>query len=631
MTRISVIEIFGGCTNGVKLDKYTIKNKINIITKSILEGEFMCGIIGYVGKNNALPIVLNGLKNLEYRGYDSSGIAYLKENKYEIIKSEGKIKNLEAILPNDVSNMAIGHTRWATHGKANTINAHPHHVGKITLVHNGIIENYQEIKTFLEEKGYNFISETDTEIVAGLIDYYYNLDNDLTKTLDRLKREVRGSYALVIMIEGINKLYAIRSKSPLIVGIGESEYYLASDVPAILDYTKKYFLLDEQEICVLDNNGYVVLKENSEIEKEIKEFTADIGSVYKDGYDHFMLKEIHEQPRVVDNLISLILNRDTIDLSKYKTIQIVACGSAYHAGMVGKNLIEKYLGIRTEVYVASEYRYGKIFYDEDTLFIAISQSGETADTLASLMLAKEHGIKTLGIINTVGSSIAREVDEVLYINAGIEMAVATTKAYVLQVLMFSLLVYKSLKENNKLSIEECNKILDELKKLGSYLEEILETNISELTEKLYKKENIFFIGRQIDYALCLEASLKLKEISYIHSEAYAAGELKHGTISLISENTPVIGIVTDKDISEKTISNIKEVKSRGAYVLLIVDSSINISDDIYDDIIRINSVNEFIMPILTIVPLQLLSYNIAKSRGCDIDKPRNLAKSVTVE
>lgn len=591
----------------------------------------MCGIIGYIGKNNALPIVLNGLKKLEYRGYDSSGIAYLKNNKYEIIKAVGKIKNLESILPNDVSNMAIGHTRWATHGKANTINAHPHQVGKITLVHNGIIENYQEIKTFLEEKGYHFISETDTEIIAGLIDYYYSIDNDLTKTLDRLKKEIHGSYALAIMVDGINKLYAIRKKSPLIVGINKKEYYLASDVPAILDYTRKYFLLDEDEVCILDNDNYLVLKDNKKVSKEIKEFNTDIGSVYKDGYEHFMLKEIHEEPRVINNLISIILNRKTIDLSKYKTIQIVACGSAYHAGMIGKNLIEKYLGTKTEVYIASEYRYGKIFYDEKTLFIAISQSGETADTLASLMLAKEHGIKTLGIINTVSSSIAREVDEVLYINAGLEMAVATTKAYVLQVLMFSLLVYKSLKENNKLSEEESEKILAELKNLGNYLEESLESNISKLTKKLSKKDNIFFIGRQIDYALCLEASLKLKEISYIHSEAYAAGELKHGTISLISDDVPVIGIVTDKDISEKTISNLKEVKSRGAYVLLVIDSCINVSDDVYDDIIRINSTNEFIMPILTILPLQLLSYHIAKSRGCDIDKPRNLAKSVTVE
>ena len=333
----------------------------------------------------------------------------------------------------------------------------------------------------------------------------------------------------------------------------------------------------------------------------------------------------------MDNLISLILNRDTIDLLDYKNIQIVACGSAYHTGMVGKYLIEKYLNIKVDVYVASEYRYGKIFYDDKTLFIAISQSGETADTLASLMLAKSHGIKTLGIINTVGSSIAREVDEVLYINAGIEMAVATTKAYVLQVLMFSLLVYKSLVNNNLINDKEKDIIFNEFKNLGDVLEKILEQDYSLLVDKLYNKENIFFIGRQVDYALCMEASLKLKEISYIHSEAYEAGELKHGTNSLISDNTPVIGIVTDGDISEKTISNIKEVKSRGAYVLLVVNEKINVSDDIYDDIITISDGSDFIKPILTIVPLQVLAYYIALSRDCDIDKPRNLAKSVTVE
>ena len=591
----------------------------------------MCGIIGYIGKKNALPIVLTGLKNLEYRGYDSSGIAYLKDNKINIIKKEGKIKNLEEILPNEISNMAIGHTRWATHGKANTINAHPHNVGKITLVHNGIIENYQELKKFLEEKGYTFKSETDTEIVAGLIDYYYEIDKNPLTTLERLKNEVRGSYALAIMFNDINKLYAVRFKSPLIVGIGEEEFYLASDVPAILDYTKKYFLLDENEICVLTDKEYKVLKDNIEIEKEIKEFNNSISSVYKDGYDHFMLKEIHEQPKVVDNLVSLILNRDTIDLTKYNNIQIVACGSAYHAGMIGKVLIEKYLGIKTNVYIASEYRYGKIFYDDKTLFVAISQSGETADTLASLMLAKEHNIKTLGIINTVSSSIAREVDEVLYINAGIEMAVATTKAYVLQVLMFSLLVYKGLVNKKLISEEEQNELVNEFKNLGNILEEILKKDLSMLTDKLYNQEDVYFIGRQIDYALCMEASLKLKEISYIHSEAYPGGELKHGSISLISDNTPVVAIVTDESISEKTISNIKEVKSRGAYVLLVISDNIEVSNDIYDDIIRVKNCNDLINPIITILPLQILSYYVALKRGCDIDKPRNLAKSVTVE
>lgn len=591
----------------------------------------MCGIIGYVGKNNALPIVLNGLKNLEYRGYDSSGMAYKLDSEIKIVKKEGKIKNLEDILPNDYSNMGIGHTRWATHGKANTVNAHPHSVGNITLVHNGIIENYQEIKTFLEDKGYSFVSETDTEIVTGLIDYYYHIDGDLLKTLSRLKELIHGSYALVIMNKDNDKIFAIRVKSPLIVGINDNETFLASDVPAILSYTKKYFLLEENEICVVDKNGYSVYLDNNTINKEILEFNDSIGSAYKDGYSHFMLKEIHEQPRVTDNLISLLLSRDTIDLLDYKNIQISACGSAYHAGMVGKYLIEKYLNIRVDAYIASEYRYGKIFYDQDTLFIAISQSGETADTLASLMLAKEHNIKTLGIINTVGSSIARNVDEVLYINAGLEMAVATTKAYTLQVLMFSILVYKTLVKHHLISEEEQVSLLKEIKMLGEYLENSLENDLNKLSDRLSKHDNIFFIGRQIDYALCLEASLKLKEISYIHSESYPAGELKHGTISLISENTPVIGIITDKDISEKTISNIKEVKSRGAYVLLVIDESINVNDDVYDDIIKIPCCNDFIRPILTIVPLQVLAFNIALSRGCDIDKPRNLAKSVTVE
>ena len=590
----------------------------------------MCGIIGYRGKQNALPIILNGLKNLEYRGYDSSGIAFQKNNKIEIIKKEGKICNLESILPNDVSNIAIGHTRWATHGEATSINAHPHNVGKITLVHNGIIENYQELKSFLIEKDYKFKSETDTEIITGIIDYYYNLDQDILKVLKRLDTLARGSYALGIMVEGDNKIYALRKKSPLIVGISEDGLFIASDVPAILDYTKKYFLLEEEEICILGDICHVYLN-GKEVQKEIKEFTTNIGSSKKDGYPHYMLKEINEQPSVIENLISSILNKETTDLTKYKNIQIVACGSAYHSGMIGKYLIEEYLNIKTDVYIASEYRYSKMFYSKDTLFIAISQSGETADTLASLLLAKEHGIHTLAIINTVGSSIARNADEVLYINAGLELAVATTKAYSLQVLMLSLLVYKSLNQHNLLEKKELYDILENFKQLPSLIKQVLEYDFGCLTDKLYKHENIFFIGRQIDYALCLESSLKLKEISYIHSDTYPAGELKHGTISLIDNSTPVIAIVTNNNISEKTISNIKEVKARGAYVLLLVTENILVSNDIYDDIIKIKKTTTFTSPIITIVYSQLLSYYIALKRGCDIDKPRNLAKSVTVE
>jgi len=581
----------------------------------------MCGIIGYKGKENALPIVIHGLKNLEYRGYDSSGIAYFNNGKIKIYKKEGKIVNLESILPDDYSNLAIGHTRWATHGIANTVNAHPHRQGKITLVHNGIIENYRELKEMLEEKGYNFVSDTDTEIVAGLIDYYYNKENNMIKALNHLRIMVRGSYALGILVDGDDKLYATRLKSPLIVGVKDDDLFIASDVPAILDYTKNYFLLDDYDICVI-NGGYKVYNKNKLVEKEILTFNDSIGTAQKDGYEHFMLKEIHEQPKVVENLISLLLNTDTIKLSNYDYIQIVGCGSAYHAGLVGKYIIEKELNIKTECFIASEYRYGKIFKTDKTLFIAISQSGETADTLASTIRAKEMEIHTLGIINTQGSSIARECDDVLYINAGIECAVATTKAYSLQALMFSLLVYKETNKNN---------IKDEYNKLPNDLNKILDKDYHDIVKRIYRHEDIFFIGRQNDFALCMEGSLKLKEISYLHSEAYAAGELKHGTISLIEKGTPVIAVVTDPDIAEKTISNIKETKARGAYVLMISREDIDVNPDAYDDIVKIPNYSIYTNSLLVIEILQMMAYYVALSRGCDIDKPRNLAKSVTVE
>lgn len=581
----------------------------------------MCGIIGYKGKENALPLVIHGLKNLEYRGYDSSGIAYFNNGKISIYKEAGKIVNLEKILPEDNSNLAIGHTRWATHGIANSTNAHPHRQGKITLVHNGIIENYRELKEMLEDNGYKFISDTDTEILAGFIDYYYNIEKDMVKALTHLKLMVRGSYALGILVDGDDKLYATRLKSPLIVGVGDNGLFIASDVPAILDYTKNYFLLDDYDICVLDSD-YKVFNSNKVVNKEILTFNDSIGSAQKDGYEHYMLKEIHEQPKVVENLISLILNTDTIKLSDYDYIQIVGCGSAYHAGLVGKYIIEKHLNIKTECFIASEYRYGKIFNTDKTLFIAISQSGETADTLASTIKANEMGLHTLGIINTQGSSIARECDEVLYINAGIECAVATTKAYTLQALMFSLLVYKETKDNS---------IREEYNRLPLELEKLLDKDYHNTVKRIYRHEDIFFIGRQNDFALCMEGSLKLKEISYLHSEAYAAGELKHGTISLIEKGTPVIAIVTDNDIAEKTISNIKETKARGAYVLLITKDNIEVNNDVYDDIIRIPDYSIYTNSLLVIEVLQMIAYYVALSRGCDIDKPRNLAKSVTVE
>ncbi len=578
----------------------------------------MCGIIGYIGKKNSIPIIIEGLKNLEYRGYDSSGIAYLKDNKVSIVKEEGKISKLESILPKGISNIAIGHTRWATHGAPNKINAHPHKVGKITLVHNGIIENYQELKKFLMEKGYTFKSDTDTEIVAGIIDYYYALDEDIHVTLSHLKDIVKGSYALAILVDGIDKIYAVKYKSPLIIGITKDGYMLASDIPAILSETNKYIILEDNDICEISDT-LNIFNNYKKIKREELEYLDSYDSALKNGYAHYMLKEINEEPFLVDRLVGLLDKEKTINLKKYSNIEIVACGSAYHAGLVGKYLIEKYLNIKTDVYIASEYRYSKMFYNKKTLFISVSQSGETADTIASLNLAKEHGIHTLGIVNTVKSTIARLSDEVLYINAGIECAVATTKAYSLQCLMFAILVNKCLKKKYNLN------------NISKHMESLLTFDYKKIANKLYKKEDIFFIGRQIDYALTMEASLKIKEISYIHSECYAAGELKHGTISLIEKDTPVISIITDNNILDKTISNLKEVKARGAYVLIVSSINLDKYDDLYDDVIYIDKINDLVEPILAILPLQLLAYNVALLRGCDIDKPRNLAKSVTVE
>jgi len=584
----------------------------------------MCGIIGYIGKKSSLPIILNGLKSLEYRGYDSSGIAYKFNNNIKIVKETGKIVNLEKIMDDDYSNIGIGHTRWATHGKPSCENSHPHQVGDVVIVHNGIIENYQELKDFLISKNYEFKSETDSEIVAGLIDYYYQTNKNILEVLERLKKELIGSYALGIMFSDDENLYAMKNQSPLIVGKGDNEYFIASDVPAILDYTKKYYLVDDYEIVKLTNNKVEFYNDNKLIEKELLTFDFKLDVAKKNGYKHFMLKEINEEGEVVSNLYHLLKQNnfnDLPDLSKYSEIDIIACGSAYYSGMVSKYLIEKYLDIRVNVCIASEYRYQKHIKVNNKIVILISQSGETADTIACLKIAKEFNYDTLGIVNVVGSTIARMVDKVLYINAGCEIAVATTKAYVLQVFMLSLIVYKNMKNKENINFEQLKELIN-LMIMKEY---------TKFVDKLYKHDNIFFIGRLIDYALCLEGSLKLKEISYIHSEAYQAGELKHGTISLITEGMPVVGIVTDLEIASKTISNIKEVKARGAYVLLIVREGIEVSGDLYDDIIVIPSVSDLIMPMLTVIPLQLIAYYVADKRNCDIDKPRNLAKSVTVE
>lgn len=594
----------------------------------------MCGIIGYIGRKNAIPIIIDGLKNLEYRGYDSAGIAYELDGKIKIEKEKGKIINLETkINNNDSSSIGIGHTRWATHGTPNYENSHPHRVGNITIVHNGIIENYEELKTKLQKNGYKFNSDTDTEVACAVIDFVYKETKNILKTLEKCQKIFLGSYAFGIIVDDdFENLYTMRKDSPLIIGTSNDGNFIASDVPAILKYTNKYYLLDNGEIAKIKKNDITIYHNSKEIHKDINTFDFDIEAAAKDGYEHFMLKEINEQPKVIKNMIHKFIENNEIDnlpdLSKYNKIDIVACGSAYHSGLVGKYLIEEYGNIPVYCEIASEYRYKKLFFTPNTLVIVISQSGETADTLASLRLAKEAGCDTLGIINSVGSSIAREVDNVLYINAGCEIAVATTKAYTLQVLFLSFLAYKLGLDKKLLNKEEINKYYIEL---PSLIEKQLKNNYNDIANLLKNKHDIYFIGRNIDYANALEGSLKLKEISYIHSETYPAGELKHGSISLIEQDTPVISIITEEKIKDKTISNVKEVKARGSYNIIIAKKQFNIKGNFYDKLITIKATHKLVSPIETIIPLQIIAYNVAKEKGCEIDKPRNLAKSVTVE
>ena len=590
----------------------------------------MCGIIGYNGKKNAIPILIEGLKKLEYRGYDSSGIAYFIDNQIKIFKEKGRISELEKLLVDDKPTIGIGHTRWATHGKPSKINAHPHRVGKVTLVHNGIIENYNVLKEELKKKGYQFQSETDTEVATALIDSLYQENDNKLEILEKAKNLLKGSYAFVIMFDDCkDTLYALREGSPLIVAKSKEGNLVASDIPAILEYTRDYYLL-EQEIAVITKDDIKFYLNREEVKKDMLTFTHDIKTASKDGYQHFMLKEIHEQPTLIKNYLDYYFNNLELipDISKYEKIYIVACGSAYHAGLIGAYLIEKYGNIEVKVEIASEFRYKKNFLTSNSLVILVSQSGETADTIASLRLAKENKAYTLGIVNVVGSTIARESDQVIYINAGCEIAVATTKAFTLQVLTFSMLAYKLLKKNDSQLSQE---VFLDYQVLSDEVNKLLNFNYQEIAKKIAKHHYVFFIGRLIDYYLALEGSLKLKEISYIHSETYAAGELKHGTISLIEEGTPVISILTDITIYEKTISNIKETKARGSYSLVIARDNLNINQDIYDDVIKIPNLSDLITCVLTVVPLQLLAYYVALELKYDIDKPRNLAKSVTVE
>ena len=597
----------------------------------------MCGIIGYVGKKNCIPILINGLKNLEYRGYDSAGIAFLNDNQINIIKKQGRLINLEKEIDNKYySNLGIGHTRWATHGVANEINAHPHNVGDITLIHNGIIENYEGLRDELINHGYQIDTENDTKIACAYIDYLYKSNHDMLKTLSMLKEKFKGSYALGILVNGSDKLYAIRKDSPLIVGVSNDGNYIASDVFAILNETNKYIVLDNNEVVILDNK-INVYNDGVLVDKKILTFNHKANEITKNGYSHFMLKEIHEQDNLAKKLIDMYLeNKDTIInkmpcFDKYEKIDIVACGSAYHAGMIGKCLIEEYGDIPVSVNLASEYRYKKLFLNDKTLVIAISQSGETADTLASVNIAKQNHADTLGIVNVVGSSIARVCDNVLYTNAGPEIAVATTKAYSMQVLMLSLIALNIGISKNLIDKVKLDYIINNYRLLPSKIKEEINKNYSDIAKQIYNKNDIFFIGRNVDYALAMEGSLKLKEISYLHAESYAAGELKHGTISLIEEGTPVIAIVTDDKIYEKTISNIKEVKARGANVILITNDKLDVNGDFYDSKIVVNNLHKLINSLITIIPLQLIAYEVAKMKNLDIDKPRNLAKSVTVE
>ena len=580
----------------------------------------MCGIIGYIGKRNPVEILIEGLKKLEYRGYDSAGIA-LKGNDIEVIKSVGKISNLEDKINNSNiidSNIGIAHTRWATHGEPTEINAHPHTIGNITLVHNGIIENAKELKEKLQNKGIKFNTSTDTEVVAALIDYYYK--GNTKEAIEKAIKELKGSYALAIINKDEDKLYAVRCESPLILGIGEEEYFVTSDIGAILPYTKNYVLLGENEIVTLSKDNYIIEKDDTKVFRKVEISNLSIEDTSLNGYDHYMMKEINEEPILVDNLVKKYINNiDKLpDLKKYKNIHIVGCGSAYYAGMIGKYLFEDD-GIKVECDVASEYRYRNIIYDNDTLVILISQSGETADTIAAMRKANDSQVDTLAIVNVESSTIERESTYSVLIEAGKEIAVATTKAFILQVLILSLLSYK---------INPDDKYKEDIKKLPQQLKVLLDKTgfYKKLADSIYKHEDVFFMGRKVDYAISMEGSLKLKEVSYIHSDSYQAGELKHGTISLVNEGTIVFAIVTDDEIRDKTISNLEEVISRGAKPIYVGNVDVN-----YEDKIIIPKVHKKLQPILAVPPLQMIAYFVALKRGCDIDKPKNLAKSVTVE
>ena len=609
----------------------------------------MCGIAGYVGNKEALSILINGLSKLEYRGYDSAGISIICDGNIKTVKKKGRISVLEEFVKNDKINghIGIGHTRWATHGEPSDKNSHPHTNtdGSISIVHNGIIENYIKLRDDLISKGYKFLSDTDTEVVVHLLDYYYKKDKNIKDAVFSTLNQIEGTYALGIICKDYpDTLIAARKGSPLIIGVGENENFIASDVPAILNYTKKIYLLDDGEVALINKDSILIYDKNkNEVKKDIFEVTWDMESAEKGGFEHFMLKEIFDQPKAIKDTLLGRLKNDYINLDEIKIdkkileninrVYIVACGTAYHAGLMGKKFIESLCGIPVITDVASEFRYNNPIIDNKTLLIVLSQSGETADTLAAVRLAKEKGARILGVVNTVGSSIAREADDLLYTLAGLEIAVASTKAYTSQVVSMYLLANLFALELGKISKNDFENVKLTLEKLPGYIEDILKESdkIEKLSKEYINIKNVFYIGRGLDYFICKEGSLKLKEVSYLYSEAYPAGELKHGPIALLQEDSLVIGIATCENTMEKLVSNLQECKARGSKILSITTENNNIIKKVADNIIYIPYAGEFITPILANIPLQLFAYYMAINLGRDVDKPRNLAKSVTVE
>ena len=612
----------------------------------------MCGIVGYIGKKKAEPILINGLLRLEYRGYDSAGIATIEESGIKVIKKKGRVANLletheTAELEGTIG---IAHTRWATHGKPTDINSHPHMDNKrtIAVVHNGIIENYVDLRKFLTENGYEFISQTDTEVIPNLIHYYYEKETEKTefaflKAITKAIKDLKGSFALEILNQDFkDKMFVVRKDSPLVIGRGEEENYISSDIPAILSFTKDFYLLNDYEFAVLSRDSIEFYDlELNKLVKQPKNITWNMSDTEKGNYPDFMLKEIYEQPKSIRETIGARISRDSkinleeLEFSKeylksVDRIYIVACGTAMHAGLTVRKLLENFCHIQTEVDIASEFRYRDPLVTEKSLCIFISQSGETADTIAALKLAKSKGAKTIAISNVIGSSITHEADYSLYTHAGPEIAVASTKAYTSQIVLLAIIaVYFA--EVLEVSNEEIEKIKEEILQLPSKVEKILE-NVSEIksfANRIFTEKNAFFIGRGIDSSVAMEGALKLKEISYIHSEAYPAGELKHGPIALIENGVTVVGIMTDEDLAHKTISNLQEVITRGAKTFVVTNQDLeNVK---FDEVIQIPKTSKYISPVLSVIPLQLLAYYISKEKGLDVDKPRNLAKSVTVE